>query len=123
MRPGFKKYPAGSFEYIQGSASKVDPEAKSVSITTASGEVKQSYDILVVATGSHTIGEAPWKNPGSYESGVERLHKFQGLVKNAKSIVLGGAGPTGVECAAELGFEYGNKKEITLVSLLTIGAS
>lgn len=36
-------------------------------------------------------------------------------MKSAKSIVLGGAGPTGVEAAAELGFEYGKGKEITLV--------
>lgn len=39
-------------------------------------------------------------------------------MKAAKTIVVGGAGPTGVETAAEIGFEYGKDKEVTLVSPL-----
>lgn len=58
----------------------------------------------------------PWKNEGSYEHGKETLHGMQRRVYAAKSIVVGGAGPTGVETAGELGFEYGKVKEITLVS-------
>lgn len=44
------------------------------------------------------------------------MHKIQEQVKAAKSIVVGGAGPTGVETAAELAFEYGKTKEISLVT-------
>ena len=50
-----------------------------------------------------------------YEATRDGLHKIQEQVKSAKSIVLGGAGPTGVEAAAELGFEFGKGKETTLV--------
>lgn len=41
---------------------------------------------------------------------------MQAAVKAAKTIVIGGGGATGVETAAELAFEYGLGKEITLVS-------
>lgn len=44
------------------------------------------------------------------------MHKTQEQVKAAKSIVVGGAGPTGVETAAELAFEYGKTKEVTLIT-------
>jgi len=117
IAPGFKHYPEGLFTFIHGTASSLDPGTKSVSITTPTGEVKQTYDILVLATGSRTIGDHPWKSsPRGYEATKEILHNVQEQVAAAKSIVLGGAGPTGVETAAELGFEYGKMKEITLIT-------
>jgi NADH dehydrogenase FAD-containing subunit len=59
----------------------------------------------------------PWKSSlNGYEHTRNGLHKIQEQVKAAKTIVVGGAGPTGVETAAELGFEYGKAKEITLVT-------
>jgi NADH dehydrogenase FAD-containing subunit len=47
---------------------------------------------------------------------IDALHKLQEQVKNATSIVIGGAGPTGVETACELGAKYGTSKKITLVT-------
>lgn len=117
IAPGFKKYPEGSFQFIVGTASSLDPATKSVSITTSTSDVKQEYDILILATGSRYIGEQPWKSsPTGYEATKELLHKVQEQVKAAKSIVVGGAGPTGVETVGELGFEYGKNKEITLIT-------
>lgn len=115
---GFKHYPKSSFQFILGTASRLDPTTKSVSISTSTGEMKQEYDILVLATGSRYIGDAaPWKSSlKGYETTKELLHKTQGQVKAARSIVVGGAGPTGVESAAELGFEYGKTKDITLIT-------
>jgi len=54
------------------------------------------------------------------------LKEYQGRVQSSQSVVIGGAGATGVEVAGEIGFEYGfdvgmeygDGKEITLVSLL-----
>jgi NADH dehydrogenase FAD-containing subunit len=116
IAPGFEHYPAGSFEFVVGTAESVDVSNKSVSIATASGARTQAYDILVVATGSRTIGKVPWKANSSYEQTRDDLHEIQQKVKNAKSIIVGGAGPTGVETAAELGFEFGSKKQITLAT-------
>jgi NADH dehydrogenase FAD-containing subunit len=61
----------------------------------------------------------PWKASGSHKEFVDVLHSYQAKVKKAKSIVIGGAGVTGVETAGELGFEYGKTKEITLVGCST----
>ncbi|RDW91953.1 hypothetical protein BP5796_01347 [Coleophoma crateriformis] len=117
IAPGFKSYPSGAYSFILGKASAVDPSSKSVTITQNDGqEVQQSYDILVVATGSRVADGMPWKNEGSYEHGKETLHGMQKRVQAAKSIVIGGAGPTGVETAGELGFEYGKVKDITLIT-------
>jgi NADH dehydrogenase FAD-containing subunit len=80
-------------EFVLGAASALDPNSKIVTIQTASGERKQAYDILVLATGSRTIGDVPWKaSLAGYEATRDRLHKVQEQVKAAKSIVVGGAG-------------------------------
>lgn len=64
-----------------------------MTISTASGERQQTYDILVLATGSRANGDVPWKSSlAGYEATRDGLHKFQVQVKAAKSIVIGGAG-------------------------------
>jgi len=104
--------------FVQGNATSLDPSTKTVTITAPSGTTTtQQYDILVITTGSRTKDPVPWKpSLDGYEATKDGLHKIQEQVKSAKSIVLGGAGPTGVEAAAELGFEYGKGKEITLIT-------
>lgn len=48
---------------------------------------------MVLATGSRAIGDVPWKaSLAGYEATKEGLHKVQKQVKDAKSIVVGGAG-------------------------------
>lgn len=95
----------------------MDPQTKTVIITTAAGETKQTYDVLVLATGTRTVGDLPWKaSLSGYEATKDNLHKYQEHVKDAKSIVIGGGGPTGIEAAGELGFEYGITKEVTLIT-------
>ncbi|PVH82659.1 AMID-like mitochondrial oxidoreductase-like protein [Cadophora sp. DSE1049] len=104
--------------FLHGTATSLDPATKTVIITTSSGTATaQTYDILVITTGSRTKDPVPWKpSLDGYEATRDRLHKIQEQVNSAKSIVLGGAGPTGVEAAAELGFEFGKGKEITLIT-------
>lgn len=112
---GFK-YAAGHFELILGTAQMVDTAQKKVAISTDTGLREQAYDYLVIATGSKTITGIPWKTNGmTYEKVRDDLHAVQAKVGKANSIVVGGAGATGVEMAGELGFEYGGKKDITLV--------
>ena len=117
IAPGFRHYPEGSFEFVHGTASSLDPTAKTVTISTGTDSKTITYDILVLTTGTRTNGEVPWKSSlNGYEHTRDGLHKIQGRVRDARSIVVGGAGPTGVETAAELAFEYGKTKEITLVT-------
>jgi apoptosis-inducing factor 2 len=114
IEPAFSKYPSSKFEFVIGTAKSVDPAGKKVEIETESGLLTVAYDTLVVTTGSNT-GGMPWKASGSHKQFLDVLHDTQEKVKKAKSIVVGGAGVTGVETAGELGFEYGKTKEITLV--------
>lgn len=114
---GFSKYSADQFEFINGSAESVDAEGKKVVIATEARKVTLDYDMLVIATGSRTKEPSPLKALGSTEETRELLHEFQEKIAKAKTIVVAGAGATGVEVAGELGFEYGREKEIILVRL------
>ncbi|KAH7364366.1 hypothetical protein BKA65DRAFT_136205 [Rhexocercosporidium sp. MPI-PUGE-AT-0058] len=115
LAPGFKQY-GSKFELVIGTAEKLDVAAKNVVVSGGLGDKIISYDELVLATGSSTRGDVPWKARGSYEATRDAIHDFQARVKKASSIVVGGAGSTGVETAGELGFEYGKVKQITLIS-------
>ena len=117
IAPGFQRHPPGRFEFILASAESLDVEAKKVEISGSTGNQTLDYDFLILATGSHTRGGTPFKGLGSTEATKEALHDFQARVKNAESIVVAGAGVTGVEVAGELAFEYGRQKKIILVSL------
>jgi apoptosis-inducing factor 2 len=112
---------------VLGTAEHADFAAKTVAVqTAASGPRTISYDQLVIATGSNTAAkDIPWKAAGTYEELLTALHDTQQRVAAAKSIIVAGAGATGVETAAELGYQYGPKsshaaangvKEITLLS-------
>ncbi|KAI0521321.1 hypothetical protein F5B22DRAFT_569392 [Xylaria bambusicola] len=123
---GFAKYPKNSFEFIVGTAETVDTSKKTVRVHVGEdgSDRDLAYDYLVVATGTRNVGttKVPWKNDGTHEEITALINDTQTKVKAAKHIVVAGAGSTGVETAAELGFEYGNpknaddKKEIILLS-------
>ncbi|TGJ81078.1 hypothetical protein E0Z10_g7692 [Xylaria hypoxylon] len=126
IAPGFAKYPEDVFEFIVGSAEDVNTVNKTVKVKVGADASDRdlTYDYLVVATGTRNAGatNVPWKNNGTHEEITALLTETQEKVKAAKHIVVAGAGATGVETAAELGYEYGNpkdsadKKEIVLLS-------
>ncbi|KAI5921535.1 hypothetical protein F4810DRAFT_331600 [Camillea tinctor] len=118
IEKGFTKYSPEDFEFIVGGAENVDVDAKTVKVSTAGGGEKVlSYDHLVLATGTRCVDNGvPWKSNGTHEEVTESLKQIQDKVQAAKHIVVAGAGATGVEVAAELGFEYKGDKEIILLS-------
>lgn len=111
---GFSKYPATQFEFILTKAESLDFEAKTVGISNAG---TLDYDYLILATGSRTRDHTPFKGLGTTEETRDALHDFQSEVMKSKTIVIAGAGVTGVEAAGELAFEYGREKEVILVGL------
>lgn len=117
LAAGFAQYPSDRFELIVGSAENVNVDAKQVEISGVVGKRTLDYDFLILGTGSNTKGDTPVKSLGSTEATKDALHHFQACVEKAKTIVIAGAGATGVEIAGEIGFEYGPNKEIILVSL------
>lgn len=118
LEPQFKSYPPSKFEFVQGAAGNLDPEAKVVTVTLNDGGSRAvSYDTLIIATGASTTDGAPWKIIGTTEKTKEVLHKYQEDITRAKSVLISGGGVTGTETAGEFGTAYSatGKKDVTFV--------
>ncbi|KAK3939808.1 hypothetical protein QBC46DRAFT_387025 [Diplogelasinospora grovesii] len=118
LESALKRYPAESYELIIGSAESSDFAAKTVTVSTSAGSSQTlSYDHLVLATGSRCPSEdVPWKASHSYQEVISLLSRTRERVSSATNIVVAGAGPTGIEVAGELGYEFGKtNKSITLL--------
>ena len=116
IQTAFEKYPADNFEFVLGAASSLDPGSNAVEIQMNNGTIQNRiYDQLVVATGSRLSSGLPLKPLGAHETTVKALRDLQTTIHNAKSIVIAGAGPTGVEVAGELAAKYGSAKDITII--------
>ncbi|KAI6785292.1 Apoptosis-inducing factor-like protein [Emericellopsis cladophorae] len=115
IAPGLDKYPLESNEFIVGSATGVDKTSRQVTVSTADGTRQVKYDYLVIATGARcTEDTLPWKANNTYEELIESIHRTQENIKQAKHIVVAGAGATGVELCGELKFEYEDKQVLLL---------
>ena len=112
----FVQYSEASFEFVIGAAENVDFDSKTVQVSVESGTRALGYDHLVLATGSRPANDGvPWKARGTYEELVLTLRKTTDEIKAAKHIVVAGGGPTGVETAGELAYEF-KDKTIVLVN-------
>lgn len=74
------------------------------------GETEQtlSYDYLVVATGTRS-GDLGFKVNGLAQEAVGAIREWSDKIKNAETVGILGAGPTGVECAGEIAHDLGKK--------------
>ena len=116
IEPAFAQYSTDNFEFILGKAEHLDPEKDTIEVATNEGTQRSlSYDQLVIATGSHIRSNLPFKPVGTHEETLASLHSLQKQIDVARSIVVAGGGPTGVETAGELAAAYGGKKDITLI--------
>ncbi|KAJ5091250.1 Apoptosis-inducing factor [Penicillium alfredii] len=124
----FAKYQENKFEFIAGTATAIDVNNKTVSVTPNGKDDAQpvSYDYLVIAsgstsaatTGSITGSPIPF-NQSKQDDMKQLVEAAQQQIKDAREIVIGGAGPIGVELAGELAEvvqQSGNPVSITLVS-------
>lgn len=115
IEPGFKKYPVDSFEFVLGTATHVSPDKRVVRVQTSQETLELEYTHLVVATGSSYPSRIPFTSIGTYQETLDALHDWQRRVETASSIVIAGAGPTGIETAAELACVYGQMKNIIVI--------
>ena len=116
IEPGFAKYSTENFEFVLGKAKSIEPQTNTVEVTRNNGtEESILYHQLIIATGSHMRGHQPFKPIGTDEETLAALHSLQKQIDMAKSVVIAGAGPTGVETAGELAAAFRGKKEITLI--------
>ena len=125
----FREYPADAFTLVKGLTAKIDYSTKSVSVVSAASSTSATssfvFDYLVIASGSTTpatLGQAGVRLPfkaTAFEDTKKAIYQGQETLKAAKRIVIGGAGPLGVELAGELAEAAGPKK-VTLVSRTSV---
>lgn len=101
IEPAFA-YAKDHFTFVQGTATHVDGAGQTVSVTTETGEQKSiPYLALIIATGISTPSPLFTQSAGPAE--LQATHEaFQKALPNAKTVVIGGAGPVGVETAGEI---------------------
>jgi len=101
IEPAFT-YAFPKFKFVQGSATHVDSAGQTVSVTTVDGEQQSiPYAALVIATGWNT--PSPLFTQATDREALEKVYEaFQKGLKTAKTVVIGGGGPVGVETAGEI---------------------
>ena len=122
IEKGFTQYPAGSFSFVHGSVTFVDPKTRSLEvklISDANAETQVvklvKYNSLVIATGA--VGESPlYSFHGTHVPTLQAYEAMQKRVPAANSVLVVGGGAAGTETAGELGSAYGKKKAITILS-------
>ncbi len=116
LAPAFVKY-GDKFELIHGKAESLDPDRNSVVVALADGGTREiAYDTVVVATGSSNSQGMPWKSLSSTTATKNALQNLRQRIDGAKTIVVAGAGATGVEVTGELAeFSAAGTKQITYV--------
>ncbi|KAF3048003.1 hypothetical protein E8E12_005800 [Didymella heteroderae] len=95
-------YAFPKFKFIQGTATHVDAAGQSVSVQTVDGEQQTiPYAALIIATGFST--PSPLFTQATDRTALEGVYDaFQKQLKTAKTVVIGGGGPVGVETAGEV---------------------
>ncbi|KAJ0343543.1 hypothetical protein COL154_009104 [Colletotrichum chrysophilum] len=104
----FQQYPADRFHFMCGTATALDHVNRTVSVSVAGSQGIENVDFnaLVIATGASTPSPLLGLN-SSYEGLRQSWEDFRKALPQAKTIVIAGGGPAGVETAGELG-EYLN---------------
>ena len=99
----FEHYPKGSFRFIHGTATKLDHTNRTVSVSLAiGGTEKIDFYALVIATGASTPSPLLSLNRDD-EFLRSNWTAFRKALPTAKTIVIAGGGPAGIETAGELG--------------------
>lgn len=99
----FQQYPTASFRFICGTATHLDHISRTVSVDLAEGNSeKLHFYALVIATGASSASPLHGLNR-DYEYLRASWATFRKELPNAKSIIIAGGGPAGVETAGELG--------------------
>jgi apoptosis-inducing factor 2 len=99
----FEQYPEGSFRFIHGTATELDHTNRTVSISLAIGNTENiDFYALVIATGASTPSPLLGLNRDD-EFLRTNWTAFRKALPTAKSIVIAGGGPAGIETAGELG--------------------
>lgn len=100
IEPAFA-YAKKQFTFVQGTATAIDPVTQTVTVQTPTEAKSIKYTSLVIATGAST--PSPLFNGTTGRAALEpELDRFHKSLAKATTVVIGGAGPVGVETAGEI---------------------
>lgn len=104
----FEQYPSQNFHFQHGSAIDLDHSRRTVTVSSAAQQTEKTieFHVLVIAVGASTPSPLPGINRDA-ETFREIWTSFRNTLSTAKSILIAGGGPAGIETAGELG-EYLN---------------
>lgn len=118
LSTAFKQYSADQFRLIQGLAVGIDVPQRTVSVkgtgSETDGQLTIAYDSLVISTGT-TSSSALWTLHEDQQLTSAAFQHLQAELPTAKTVLIAGGGPVGVEMAGEVAFAYPNAK-VTLLS-------
>lgn len=107
IEDGFKSYSRDTFSLVLGTATAMDASDRTVTVSLREGGDKVfPYHALIIATGTRTSSPILGLTTNSDDLKAA-IDTFRTALPNAKSIVIAGGGPAGVETAGEIG-EYLN---------------
>lgn len=118
IEDGFSKYGSlrDSIVFHQATASGLNTEARSISLSKPDGSTESlDYWALIIATGVRT----PTPLTGftsDHTVSQNALRDMNAKLKSATDVVVAGGGPVGVETAGEIGFHFGSKAKVTLIT-------
>lgn len=122
LADAFKRYPAGYVKLVQAFAVGLDASARTVTVqqvsptlgTEAQEQQTIAYDSLIISTGT-TSASPLWSLHRDEKLTSEAFRAVQKSLPKAKTILIAGGGPLGVEAAGEIATAYPNAK-VTLLS-------
>jgi apoptosis-inducing factor 2 len=108
VHDAFKQYNTKNLHFIEAVATAVDVSNRTITykLTQGGNSATLDFHALVIATGFKTP-YAAWSNQNDTSAIKSALSDIRSKLPNAKSVVIAGGGPAGVETAAEIG-EYLN---------------
>lgn len=98
----FKAYPSAQYSLMQGKAKSVDPNARKVDVSLVDGSTTSiGYTSLVVATGRRS-NSLLWQINDVSDKTQSEFARMQDRLRTARSVIIAGGGPIGVETAGEI---------------------
>lgn len=100
----FAQYDKSKFSFVLGTATEMDVTARTVTIATPDSEKPQKlvYHALIIATGTSMPAKALSLSPTA-DATKAALADTHSHLHKAKTIIIAGGGPSGVETAGEVG--------------------
>lgn len=110
MSDAFKEYPPDRYSFVQGKATGIDSEKRRVNLSLVDGSSKKiDYSSLVIATG-RSSNSPLWQVNDTEDETKAELGRIQEELQTARSVLIAGGGPIGVETAGEIATRHPNTR-------------